>query len=626
MAIPQNFGKAFLRPRMNQMKLGATILLLMAAIVQWKQFSNGMEKIKTIGDQTLSTFYMNLTGSTDTTENALIAHPHPAVDRREHKEATPLSNLSLSKVSGSLRQANSVINSLIPPTTPSGKKEKEESNPFSSWQSPKSTRYYGTHPVTAEESAVLTARQQSESTRTFRMAVCHPTIHSETTRGNLTSMEKFLVFVSYYRLLGFDHIFLWYLPGIQYIDGFDTLQALPYVTITEHDPSLSQQKETYFGQGKVMAACLREEQYAHSYDWVLSIDADEYLWLNPQFSNQTASPQSGTTTNSSERPMLNVKDWLTSNGFDRYHYLSFGKYMYTMKHVYLPASSATPATDTQHKRQGKMFGSSSSFGEMSLCSFTGGPYCHKEWISQSLNYSLATSEKQRRGTRAICPGWRGRSKVMVKPKFWSNAGMVILHGDRDLLVQPGAIHFHPFYQAHIKEWGNWLHPFKDPTIRADTTSFFITRQEEVETHEPMESHVRYRLSRPHKGGNDYTSRYYDAVLFFWDQSLVPWLQSVAQGFPDSHHFASFTVNNMTRRDKSITQNGLSEFVDLNSSMLSAPGTENATEVEEIVPLCATRFSCTRLAHQNLKLPPPVINAAFPAKVTARLRSEPDKEE
>jgi hypothetical protein len=86
---------------------------------------------------------------------------------------------------------------------------------------------FSKYPVTKRESARLTDCDDSNMTA----AVCHKTIYGD------ISLEKVLSFVSYYRLLGFDRIFLWYEPEMR--DGkrtsaqFKQLEALPYVTLTE---------------------------------------------------------------------------------------------------------------------------------------------------------------------------------------------------------------------------------------------------------------------------------------------------------------------------------------------------------------------------------------------------------
>jgi hypothetical protein len=94
-------------------------------------------------------------------------------------------------------------------------------------------RNYISHPVTAKESSYITnmtiadAKRRTEHSRPLKVAVCHPTMF-----GEKISLDPFFAWVSYYRLLGFDHIFLWYEDYIATLPRFAEFQALPYVTLT----------------------------------------------------------------------------------------------------------------------------------------------------------------------------------------------------------------------------------------------------------------------------------------------------------------------------------------------------------------------------------------------------------
>jgi hypothetical protein len=117
-------------------------------------------------------------------------------------------------------------------------------------------------------------------------------------------MQKVLSFVSYYRLLGFDHIYFWYRPDIALRPRFDQLKALPYVTLTEYAGG-----GEHDGQFVVEHACLSQAKFATNYTWALTIDLDEYLWY------------------SWRGPIYTFIAHILAN----FHYVSIGKYMYTRR-------------------------------------------------------------------------------------------------------------------------------------------------------------------------------------------------------------------------------------------------------------------------------------------------------
>jgi Glycosyltransferase family 92 len=220
-------------------------------------------------------------------------------------------------------------------------------------------------------------------------AVCHPTLHGE------PDLERVLHFVAYYKKLGFDHIFLWYMPHIQKRPFFDQLRALSHVTLTKFDPRDS----VYFGQGLVEHDCL--SGLARSYTWVLVADADEYLWFSEK---------------------MNVKEFLGI--FTNFTYLSFGKWMYTVRYKTAQGEEAL-------------------FGGLNYYAFTGKSYC----------FSRPGSD--------VCPTWEGRCKVMARPNLYQ---YVNVHGDPS--GKNGSTHFHTAI-AHLKEWPSLLsYPMQNSTVRA----------------------------------------------------------------------------------------------------------------------------------------------------------------
>jgi hypothetical protein len=105
------------------------------------------------------------------------------------------------------------------------------------------------------------------------VAVCHPTLF-----GNIT-LNHVLLFVSFYRLLGFGHIFFWYKEQSLTWSPKDSLMGnLSYVSLI---PNGNSQQGGYHGQAEVRRACQTKTQYGASYDWILVVNADEFVWLGP---------------------------------------------------------------------------------------------------------------------------------------------------------------------------------------------------------------------------------------------------------------------------------------------------------------------------------------------------------
>ena len=202
-------------------------------------------------------------------------------------------------------------------------------------------RNFTKNPVTAEESLYLTLKDKSGLTA----AVCHRTLH------NKILLDPFFAFVSYYRLLGFDRIFIWYKPEIANLDRFDELQSLPYVTMAMYNGTAVKD-----GQEVVQDQCMQDPAFGRNYDWIFPIDVDEYLWFVRYES---------------------VKYFLLRYEAIDKSYISIGKWMYTMK-------------------QGNDALADSGF-DFDRYPYTAKAYCYK--YPGKLN----------------CPSWLGRCKVLVQP-------------------------------------------------------------------------------------------------------------------------------------------------------------------------------------------------------------------
>jgi hypothetical protein len=96
-------------------------------------------------------------------------------------------------------------------------------------------------------------------------AVCHPTLHGR------PDLQRVIHWATYYRAIGFDHLFLWHNPDVQELPHFDELAALPFVTLDVANDTV----ESYYGQHRVERECFTF--LARNYTWALAVDADEYL-------------------------------------------------------------------------------------------------------------------------------------------------------------------------------------------------------------------------------------------------------------------------------------------------------------------------------------------------------------
>jgi hypothetical protein len=202
-------------------------------------------------------------------------------------------------------------------------------------------------------------------------------------------LMRVALWVAYYRLLGFDHIFLFHQDSVTNHTGYDLLQSLPYVTLTPVQGHMVDYKKKsqksdhntttpywrFVGtdnQKALQTKCLRT--YAKDYDWVMFADIDEYL----SFSEE-----------------MGIKDFIAKYSEDNIS-LGFGKYMYTL----------TARVDEVD----------SGFG-LDMYPFTPGVFCKKK---------LSDSDER---FRKECSGFFGSTKVIVRPQHFAN-GINGVHGPR----------------------------------------------------------------------------------------------------------------------------------------------------------------------------------------------------
>jgi hypothetical protein len=308
------------------------------------------------------------------------------------------------------------------------------------------------HPVTSQEDAALRASAASNVTA----AVCHPTLF-----GNIT-LNRVLSFVSFYRLLGFGHIFFWYEEeSLAWSPNDSLLGNLSYVTLI---PNSQSQRNGYHGQAEVQRACRTDTQYGASYDWILVVDADEFLWLGPN-----------TTT---------VQDFVLQS--PQITYYSFGKWQYSTNR----AISIAEEEDA-------------GFGLNNL-PFTLGRYCYSEPNSRS------------------CPDWQGRSKVLSMPSRYPDD--IPVHGSSHILASRDheAVHY-DHHMAHIKEWpGVAEAPHGQSIQQSDFTGkSFIVREPQTF----MES--KDVFLGVHWQAEAFPVLPNGTLLVIYDDQLSSWLQSVA---------------------------------------------------------------------------------------------------
>ena len=274
---------------------------------------------------------------------------------------------------------------------------------------------------TASSNLIEMSKVHIEPEANVSVAICFKTLFGEIDLGIV------LQWAAYNRLLGFDHIFMWYRPEMMNNTRFEELKSLPYVTLTENTGG---RRDNYYRQWWTEETCNRDDQFAGKYDYALHADIDEYLWFPKQ---------------------MGIKEFLMQN--PNLNYLSFSKRMYTLDH-----QSAIDAPLTNHVIDMKQS------IEFSVSKY---PF----YIE---NFCYATGN--RRGD-PFCPTWKGRAKVIVRPKKYVK---IDTHGNiKEPDLAKGEIHFLP-EQAHFKEW-----PYifaKHNVTKRDPVDFEITTEDEVHIH------------------------------------------------------------------------------------------------------------------------------------------------
>jgi hypothetical protein len=214
-------------------------------------------------------------------------------------------------------------------------------------------------------------------------------------------MHRVALWVAYHRLLGFDHVFLYYHDAIADYPGFDELESLPYLTMTPMrgkivdfpEKSMHSTNGTripYFrfvgedmqhaDQHALELECYNN--HAKDYDWVLIADIDEYLSFNEE---------------------LGIKDFIAKYSDESTKSLGIGKKMYTL------AVRADTAVD-------------SGFG-LDNYPFTPGIYC-------TIDFQKFPMENRKK-----CSGYLGSTKLILRPQNYSKG----LFGAHGTFREPGQI-------------------------------------------------------------------------------------------------------------------------------------------------------------------------------------------
>jgi hypothetical protein len=250
-------------------------------------------------------------------------------------------------------------------------------------------------PPTGDKSSIVNVLELSKTYQDERSnitaAVCFKTLFGDIDLGIV------LQWVAYNRLMGFDHVFMFYRPEMTSKPRFAELASLPYVTLTEYTEG---NRKNYYNQWKTEKLCLSEKRFAADYDWALLADIDEFLWFPER---------------------QGIKPFLAQQQARNLTYLSFGKQMYTMNHR-VDFAAQEYKIDTKDM----------SHFPLSKFPFYIKNFCYGRRIGEPL-----------------CPTWKGRAKVIVQPKHHQKIDVHgnILHPD----PAKGTIHFHPD-TAHFMEW------------------------------------------------------------------------------------------------------------------------------------------------------------------------------
>lgn len=329
-------------------------------------------------------------------------------------------------------------------------------------------------PVMVQRSLNLVATDESHPYTNLTIALCHKSLFGD------ISIWMVLDWVAYHRLFGFDRIFLSYIPGIERIAGFQELLSLPYVTMFENTEGTvilaNDVRPGYQRLGgsqpqmDLEARCLDHD--AKDYDWVFLSDADEYLWFARNVS---------------------VKEFVYEYDQKGYDYLSFGKFMYTMKHRLAIHSSITRSTATTKSTTIPSTSPTNSEPSprhgffLELYPFTAGPFC--------------TMPKQR---GLICARKNGRAKVMVKPSV--HKGTVNVHGTHIPSKRKGSMHLYGNV-SHIKEWNA-------ATVRSVLGNITTRSPQDFVVYTPDEIFI-YGYKLYPKNPNGSLTMTYDPLLQSW---------------------------------------------------------------------------------------------------------------
>lgn len=263
-------------------------------------------------------------------------------------------------------------------------------------------------------SSQSTLSSSSSSNYNITAAICHKTLF-----GNSLNYTRIAEWADYHYKLGFDRIFIGYLPELAAAPGFGQLQALAYVTLYENN--LSGPPRKYYtvrlvkhGPGSQdwdIEQCL--SHFAKDFDWAMHSDCDEFLWFEEK---------------------MNVKEFLHRH--EDYNYLSFGKYMYSP--VLTPSFLSNDDLTNQPQRRQR---TSPKRYSLSDYPFHSGPFC----------INAKAMPRERGGL--YCPDYPGRSKLMVRPTHFSK--FLDVHSSLKADPDPAAGQLHLMANiAHLKEWPN----------------------------------------------------------------------------------------------------------------------------------------------------------------------------
>jgi hypothetical protein len=147
--------------------------------------------------------------------------------------------------------------------------------------------------------------------------------------------------------------------------------------------------------------------------------------------------------------------------------------MYSTKHVDGEYYKDKIDDTTNGSNKSKQIKKNNPFGLLQY-PYTPGPYCYKT--------------KRHPSGHPICPNWRGRSKILVRPEYHSS---VNVHGtNHGLMNRETGIHLHALQQGHLKEWIRIHQPPQPSIIHFDDTSFQVTHNDQIQTYFVMESSRR----------------------------------------------------------------------------------------------------------------------------------------